>query len=105
MASIVWRDFVNLKQRDTFMNVLQLKKATGKSLQAARKKKFKSAKAFAEYLDINPSTYVEYEQGRTSFSVVQGIIFAQALDCSISDLTPCECQNKEQDQLEAYIRI
>ena len=63
------------------------KKMIGKSLQAARKAAgFKSAKAFAEHMEIETSRYTEYEQGRVSFSYETAWQMADALQCSMDEL-------------------
>ena len=59
----------------------------GKSLQAVRKAAgFKSAKAFAEHMNIETSRYTEYEQGRVSFSYETAWQLADALQCSMDEL-------------------
>lgn len=63
------------------------KKQIGRYLQMRRKQAgFKSAKAFAEYIGINPGTYTGYEQGRRSFDYEQAWQMADALDCTLDEL-------------------
>lgn len=47
---------------------------------------FKSAKAFAEYMGLNVSTYTAYEQGQHQPDIVTMWQIADALDCSIDQL-------------------
>lgn len=56
-------------------------------LQAMRKRAgFKSAKAFADYIGINVSTYTKYEQGTSEMSLELAWTFADALDCTLDEL-------------------
>lgn len=56
-------------------------------LQRIRKLRgFKSAKAFAEYIGMNPHTYTDYEQGRRTFTLESAWEFADALECTLDDL-------------------
>lgn len=90
------------------MSGSQLRKNIAKNLQIARKRKFKSASAFAEYLGIAYTAYVEYEQGRSSFNVEQAWMFAEALDCSIDELVGHKVidtvvySDREQEKLNRY---
>lgn len=62
-------------------------KKIGKHLQKKRQDAgFKSAKAFANYMGLNPNTYTDYEQGRISFSYEQAWQFADALNCTIDEI-------------------
>lgn len=47
---------------------------------------FKSAKAFAEFMGINPNTYTDYEQGRINFTLETAWEFADALGCTLDEL-------------------
>ncbi len=47
---------------------------------------FKSAKAFADYMDISVGTYTDYEQGRRMFSLDKAWDFCDALGCSLDEL-------------------
>lgn len=59
----------------------------GKNLQTLRKAAgYKSARVFAEHLGINVSTYTEYEQGRTPFTLEQAWMFADAIGCTLDEL-------------------
>ncbi len=56
-------------------------------LQRIRKEKgFKSAKAFADSIGMNPHTYTDYEQGRRMFSLETAWEFADALECTLDEL-------------------
>lgn len=56
-------------------------------LQKVRKKAgFKSAKAFAEHMGLNPNTYTDYEQGRIDFTLEKAWEFADALNCTLDEL-------------------
>ena len=56
-------------------------------LQAMRKHAgFKSAKAFADHVGINVSTYTKYEQGMSEMSLERAWTFADALDCTLDEL-------------------
>ncbi len=73
-----------------------LRKHIGKSLQAARNKAgFKSARAFAESLGIEVTTYTSYEQGARAFSAEQAWNFAEALGCDIDELVGFETSNHQ----------
>ena len=57
------------------------------NLQAMRKAAgFKSARAFAEHIGMNVSTYTDYEQGRRMFALEQAWEFADALGCTLDEL-------------------
>lgn len=63
------------------------KKQIGKNLQKMRKAAgFKSAKAFAEHIGVNPNTYTQYEQGLVSISFELAWAIADALDCTLDEL-------------------
>ena len=51
-----------------------------------RRAGFKSAKAFAEHLGMSAGTYIEYEQGRRSFTLKRAWEFADELGCTIDEL-------------------
>ena len=51
-----------------------------------RRAGFKSAKAFAEHLGMSAGTYIEYEQGRRSFTLERAWEFADELGCTIDEL-------------------
>ena len=56
-------------------------------LKKVRKKAgFKSAKAFAEHMGLNPNTYTDYEQGRRQFTLEKAWEFADALNCTLDEL-------------------
>ena len=63
------------------------KKEIGKALQKARKEAgFKSARIFAEYMNMAVTKYTEYEQGRCAFTYEQAWEFADALGCTMDEL-------------------
>ena len=69
------------------MNFNTMKKEIGKNLQHRRRAAgFKSAKAFADYLEISVDTYTSYEQGKSSFNVETAWVMADALDCTLDEL-------------------
>ena len=84
------------------------KKAVGKNLQTRRKAAgFKSARAFAEHVGINVSTYTEYEQGRGSFTYEQAWQFADALGCTLDELggravPECHYSDPRQEALNGH---
>ena len=47
---------------------------------------WKSAKAFAEHIGMNPSTYAGYEQGNRPITLDDAHVFADALGCTIDDI-------------------
>lgn len=56
-------------------------------LQALRKKAgYRSAKAFADKIGMNPYTYTNYEQGKANFTLAQAWEFADVLECSLDEL-------------------
>lgn len=62
-------------------------KSIGKALQRARKDAgYKSAKAFAEHIGMNPGTYRNYEQGDRPFSYETAWDMADALDVTLDEL-------------------
>lgn len=62
-------------------------KQLGKNLQAVRKLHgYKSAKAFAEFLGIKPTAYVEYEQGRVALTYETAWAIADALRITLDEL-------------------
>lgn len=78
------------------MNTNKTQKSIGSHLQAMRKAAgFKSAKAFAEYVGVNPNTYTQYEQGLVAMSYERAWQFADALKCTLDELggrTPPEAR-------------
>lgn len=74
-------------------------------LQELRKKAgWKSAKAYAEHLEMNPSTYTEYEQGRVAMPIEKAWIIADDLDVSLDELvgrTPPAERKQEDKRREA----
>ena len=63
------------------------KKQAGKNLQKLRMAAdFKSAKAFAEHVGINPNTYTQYEQGLVGLGLEQAWLIADALGCTLDEL-------------------
>lgn len=57
------------------------------NLQEMRRKAgFKSARAFAESIQMNPTTYTQYEQGIRNFTLEKAWEFADALNCSLDEL-------------------
>lgn len=86
-----------------------LRKHIGKSLQTARKQAgFKSARAFAETMGLEVTTYTSYEQGARAFSAEQAWNFAEALGCDIDELVGFETSSHQsfddpaQEALNAY---
>ncbi len=84
-------------------------KQIGSHLQKKRKEAgYKSAKAFAKHLGINPNTYTQYEQGLVSFSYEKAWKFADALNCTLDELggrTPPEQRiysDPDQEALNGY---
>ena len=47
---------------------------------------FKSAKAFADYMNMSVGTYTDYEQGRRTFSLDKAWDFCDALGCTLDEL-------------------
>ena len=84
------------------------RKQIGKHLQMMRKRAgFKSARAFAESIGIEPTAYFEYEQGRSSFSFERAWQFADALGCTLDELggrpTPkCHYSDPRQTALNGH---
>ena len=61
----------------------------GRKLQARRREAgFKSAKAFAEHVGVNPSTYTQYEQGLVTLSFERAWQFAKELGCTVDSFSP-----------------
>ena len=57
------------------------------NLQEMRRKAgFKSARAFAESIPMNPVTYTQYEQGIRNFTLEKAWEFADLLGCSLDEL-------------------
>lgn len=57
------------------------------NLQAMRKRAgFKSARAFAEHMNMSVNTYTNYEQGKSSLTLEQAWEFADELDCTLDEL-------------------
>lgn len=83
------------------------RKLIGKTMQALRKRAgFKSAKAFAEKIGINPNTYTQYEQGMSGMSYETAWDIADALDCTLDalggrDFSPAEYSDPGQAELNA----
>lgn len=69
------------------MNNEELRKYIGKKLQTARKNGgYRSASAYAEHMEINPSTYTSYEQGIAPFTIEQAWLFAVDLGIDVNTL-------------------
>lgn len=87
------------------MNTNKMQKGIGSHLQALRKAAgFKSAKAFAEYVGVNPNTYTQYEQGLVAISYERAWQFADALKCTLDELggrTPPEARTYNDSSQEA----
>ena len=63
------------------------RKSIGAYLQSNRKKAgYKSAKAFAAFMGLNPNTYTDYEQGRIGLSFETAWQIADALGCTLDEL-------------------
>lgn len=63
------------------------KKVLGKRLRNLRKRAgFRSAQAFAEELGLKPTSYAEYEQGRSRLSYENAWKIADALHISLDEL-------------------
>lgn len=61
----------------------------GRKLQAKRKEAgFKSARAFAEHVGVNPNTYTQYEQGLVTLSFERAWQFAKELGCPVDSFSP-----------------
>lgn len=61
----------------------------GRKLQARRKEAgFKSARAFAEHVGVNPNTYTQYEQGLVTLSFERAWQFAKELGCPVDSFSP-----------------
>lgn len=84
------------------------RKEIGKNLQRLRKAAgFKSAKAFAAYMNLNESTYTDYEQGRGMFSYELAWKFADALNCTLDAIggrvpPPRVYEDPKQEALNGY---
>lgn len=64
-----------------------MQKSIGRALQKARRAAgYKSARAFAEKVNIPLSAYTEYEQGRVGLSLERAWEFADALGCTLDEL-------------------
>lgn len=80
------------------------------NLQKLRKEAgFKSAKAFAEYIDMKPGTYTDYEQGRTSMTIERAWEFADIFECTLDELagrkwpsSDAKYEDPEQARLNEY---
>ena len=69
------------------MNAIPDKKQLGKQLQTLRKNAgYKSAKAFADVIGIEPGKYTAYEQGQSTLGFETAWIIADALNCSLDEL-------------------
>lgn len=74
---------------------------------------YRSAKAYAEHLGMNPSTYTEYEQGRVSMPIEKAWQIADDLGVSLDELmgrTPpvkvaSDKANKERAREVLYMMI
>ena len=55
---------------------------------------FKSAKAFAEHMGINPYTYTNYEQGVSKLTLAQAWAFADELGCTLDELAGREVSDR-----------
>lgn len=81
------------------------------NLQKLRKEAgWKSAKAYAEHLGLNPATYTEYEQGRISMPIRTAWAIADDLDVSLDELVgrtpPTEADSEERRRAAAeYIAM
>lgn len=65
------------------------------NLQEMRRKAgFKSARAFAESIPMNPVTYTQYEQGIRNFTLEKAWEFADLLGCSLDELAGRQCPPK-----------
>ena len=91
------------------MNTNKMQKSIGSHLQKMRKAAgFKSAKAFAEYVGVNPNTYTQYEQGLVAMLYERAWQFADALNCTLDELggrTPPSAQaytDPDQAALNGY---
>lgn len=68
-------------------NATDLRKHIGSSLQTLRRRAgYKSAKAFADSIGINPNTYTQYEQGVSGMSYERAWEIADALGCTLDEL-------------------
>lgn len=60
----------------------------GANLRSRRKAAgYSSFKDFANHIGMSPSRYYEYEKGRRNVTVEDASTFADALGCSLADLT------------------
>ncbi len=91
------------------MAIEKTRKEIGAQLQAHRKAAgFKSAKAFAEHVGVNPNTYTQYEQGLVALSFERAWQFADALGCTLDSLggrvppRSAAYDNAEQAALNGY---
>lgn len=72
------------------------RKRIGRHLQQRRKAAgYKSAKAFAERIGVNPNTYTQYEQGLSGFSYEKAWEIADVLDCTLDELGGREFRPRE----------
>ena len=66
------------------------------NLQAMRKRAgFKSARAFAEHIDMPIDTYTAYEQGKVNISLLQAWEFADILNCTLDELAGRKSPNTQ----------
>ena len=80
------------------------------NLQAMRKRAgFKSARAFAEHINMPIDTYTAYEQGKVNISLLQAWEFADILNCTLDELAGRKSPNvhpsisaDEQEIIDAY---
>lgn len=81
-----------------------LRKHIGKHLQAARKAAgYKSARSFAEHMDMKATTYTSYEQGIAPFTIEQAWEFAKELGTSIDALAGYEVSQSFADPAQAAL--
>ncbi len=85
------------------------RKQIGKRLQKKRKEAgYKSARAFAGHIGMEPGTYTAYEQGISPFTFERAWQFADALNCTLDELggrTPPNARaytDKGQEALNGY---
>lgn len=85
------QDFSGEKQETDFnsCSTMDARRRIGRKLQARRKEAgFKSARAFAEHVGVNPSTYTQYEQGLVTLSFERAWQFAKELGCPVDSFSP-----------------
>lgn len=85
------QDFSGEKQETDFnsCSTMDARRRIGRKLQARRKEAgFKSARAFAEHVGVNPNTYTQYEQGLVTLSFERAWQFAKELGCPVDSFSP-----------------